>query len=119
MDQEILELFEKGAIQKSEPAQEEFLNHFVLVQKKDWGKPSGGKSEKNLYIAYEHSKMEDLHCLKFLLKQNDFLYNIGLKDAYFVISLCKWSSKYVRFKWLANLYEFLCRCFGLGPPSFY
>ena len=91
MDQEILELFEKGAIQKSEPAQEEFLNHFVLVQKKDWGKPSGGKSEKNLYIAYEHSKMEDLYCLKFLLKQNDFLYNIGLKDAYFVISLCKWS----------------------------
>lgn len=87
VDQEILELFEKGAIQKSEPAQEEFLNHFVLVQKKDWGKPSGGKSEKNLYIAYEHSKMEDLHCLKFLLKQNNFLCNVDLKDVYFVIPI--------------------------------
>ena len=48
-------MFEKGAIQKSEPAQEEFLNHFVLVQKKDWGKPSGSKSEKKL-----------IHCLQAL-----------------------------------------------------
>ena len=64
--------------------------------------------------------MEGLHCLGFLLKQNDFLCKIDLKDAYFVILLSKQSSKYVRFKWSVNFYEFLCLCFGLGstPKAF-
>ena len=59
--------------------------------------------------------MKGLHCLKFLLQQNDFLYKIDLKDAYVAIPLSKQSSKYVRLKWPCNHYEFLCFCFGLGP----
>ena len=58
--------------------------------------------------------MEGLHCLEFLLEQNDFLCKIDLKDAYFAICLSKQSSKYVRLKWSGNVYEFLYLCFGLG-----
>ena len=59
--------------------------------------------------------MEGLHCLKFPLEQNDFLCKIDPEEAYFAIPLSKQSSKYVRFKWVGNLYEFLSLCFGLGP----
>ena len=61
--------------------------------------------------------MEGLHCLKFLLEQNDFMCKIDLKDGYFGIPLRKQSSLYVRFNWQGNLYEYLCLCFGLGPAS--
>ena len=59
--------------------------------------------------------MESLHCLKFLLEQNDFPCKKDLRGAYFAITLSKQSSKYVRFQCLGNLYEFLCLCFGLRP----
>ena len=59
--------------------------------------------------------MEGLHCLKYLLEENDFLCKIDLKDAYFSVPLCMSSRKFVRFAWSGNLYEFLCLCFGLGP----
>ena len=59
--------------------------------------------------------MEGLHCLKYLLQENDFLLKKDLKDAYFSVPLQQCSRKYVRFVWSGNLYEFLCLCFGLGP----
>ena len=59
--------------------------------------------------------MEVLHCQKFFLEQNDLLCKVDLQDAYFAIPLNKESSKYVRFKWSGELYEFLCFYFGSGP----
>ena len=59
--------------------------------------------------------MEGLHCLKYLLEENDFLRKIDLKDSYFSVPLCISSRKFVRFAWSGNHYEFLCLCFGLGP----
>ena len=68
----------------------------------------------NKFIPYKHLKMEGLHCLKYLLKKNDFLCKIDLKDAYFSVPLCMSSRKFVRLTWSGNLYEFLCLYFGLG-----
>ena len=76
--------------------------------KEGLGELYGDKSKKT------QIKMEGLHCLKFLPEQNDFMRKIDLKDAYFAIFLSKKSSKYVRFKWPSNHYEFICLCFGLG-----
>ena len=58
--------------------------------------------------------MEGLHCLKYLLEENDFLCKIDLKDVYFSGQLCLSSRKFGRFAWSGHLYEFLCLCFGLG-----
>ena len=89
--------------------------HFTCG-KEVWGNhPVINLKKLNAFVPYEHSKMEGLHCLKFLVEQNDFLCKIDLKDAYFGIPLSKHSSKYVRFKWSGNLYQFLCLCFDLGP----
>ena len=59
--------------------------------------------------------MEGMHCLKLPLKQDDFLYKIDLKEAYFSVPLNKNSQNFVRFQWSGNMYEFLCLCFGIGP----
>ena len=69
----------------------------------------------NIFIPYEKCKI-DLDRLKLPLEKNDLLCEIDhIDDAYFAIPLSKKSSKYVRFKWSGNLYEFLCLCFGLRP----
>ena len=72
---------------------------------------------KNLskFIPYEHFEMEGVHCLKFILEQDDFLWKIDLKEAYFSVPLNKNSQKFVRFQKSGNIYEFLCFSFGLGP----
>ena len=59
--------------------------------------------------------MEGLHCLKYVLQKEDYMYKIDLNDAYFSVPLLRDSRKLVRFFWAENLYEFLCLCFGLGP----
>ena len=68
----------------------------------------------NTFSPYEQFKKGGFHCLKFLPEQNDSLGKIDLKKAYFAIPLSKQSSKYARFKWSDNPYEFLCLFFGLG-----
>ena len=53
--------------------------------------------------------MEGLHCLKYLLKENDFLCKIDLKDAYFSVLLYMSSRKFVRFAWsIKSLRVSLC-----------
>ena len=59
--------------------------------------------------------MESLKDLKNILKANDLMCNIDLKDAYFTVRISKQSRKYVRFQWEGMIYEFMCLAFGLGP----
>ena len=59
--------------------------------------------------------MEGLKQLKDLLRQNDLMVEVDLKDVYFSIPLHPETQKYVRFQWKGNLYQFLCLYFGLGP----
>ena len=116
INKEILEMLGKGAIQKTNHSQGEFLSNIFLVQKKDGGqRPVINLKNLNKYVPYQHFKMEGLHCLKYLLQQGDWMCKIDLKDAYFTIPLSEKSQKYIRFRWEGTLYEFLCLCFGLGP----
>ena len=121
IDQEV-QMLRKGAIQKAQPLEGQFLSNLFLVKKKDGGGGGGGGNRpvinlKNLnyFIPYHHFKMEGLHLLKDLLQEGDFLCKLDLKDAYFYIPMNEQSRKYVRFHWSGTLWEFLCMCFGLGP----
>ena len=70
VDQQISELLVKGAIEKPETTQEEFLSNLILLGKNDGGHcPVINLKKLNTFIPYEHFKMEDLHCLKFLLEK--------------------------------------------------
>ena len=52
--------------------------------------------------------------LRDLLKENDHLVKIDLKDAYFTIPIWKNHQKYLRFLWKDTLLEFTCLPFGLA-----
>ena len=58
--------------------------------------------------------MEGLHCLRFLLEQDDLLRKIDLKETYFSVHLNKNPQKFVRYQSSGKLYVFLCLCFVLG-----
>ena len=121
MEQEVSETLEKGAIQKLVPTQVQFLSNEFLVEKKNRGNsPVINLNNLKKIMSHEYFKMEDLHCLKFLLEQDDFLCKIHLKKVYFSVALHRNSQKFVRFQWPFNLFGFLCLYFILRlAPAFF
>ena len=99
INQEILEILDKGAIKKVEhQLPDQFLSNILLIKTKDErNRPCINLKALNKFIPYKHSKMESFHCLKYLLEENDFLCKIDLKDAYFSMPLWMSSRKFVRF----------------------
>ena len=107
-------MLRKAAIQQVKTEPGEFLSNLFLVNKKDGGhRPVTNLKFPSSFISYQHFKMEEMHLIKDLLQEHDFLIKIDLKDAYFGIPVDKNSRKYIRFQWEGNLYEFFCLCFGL------
>ena len=89
--------------------------HFFWDRKKNGRfRPIINLKNLNQFIPYLHFKMEGPKQLKDLLRQNNLMVKIDLKDAYFSIPLHLETQKYVRFQWKRNIYQFLCHCFGLG-----
>ena len=81
-------MLRKGAVHLVHSKDSQFLSNFFLVSKKDGGKrPVINLKTLNSFIPYSHFKMEGLHLLKDLLRENDFMYKVDLKDAYFAF-LC-------------------------------
>ena len=66
----------------------------------------------NLFIPYQHFKMERLHCLRNTLKKGDYMCKLDLKDAYFSVLLNPASRKFVRFLWSGKLYDFFTFVLG-------
>ena len=71
----------------------------------------------NRHIAYKHVKIKGLFLLKEILRKNDYMWKIDLKDASFAVPIHSSSQKYIRFKWKGNLYQFLWICLGLSSAS--
>ena len=116
VQQEIQKLLDKGAIQVTQETPGQVLSSLFLREKKDGSqRPILNLRNLNQYVPYIHFKMESLKEVKNLLRRNDFMVKIDLKDAYFTVPLHPSSRKYVRFRWKNLIYQFLCLCFGLGP----
>ena len=72
---------------------------------------SGGTISRK--TSTTHFNMEALHLLKDLLRENNFMCTVDLKDAYFCVPLHRNYQRFLRFQWKGNIYKFLCPCFGL------
>ena len=118
LDQEMKELLAKKAIhqvQTHTPSNRGFISSIFIVPQKDGrNHPVINLKPLNQFLIYEHFKMEGIHMLRDLLKQNDYLVKIDLKDAYLTVPIWKDHQKYLRFLWKGTLHEFACLPFGLA-----
>ena len=74
VNQEILDMLKKGAISKCQPHSNQFVNTLLLIGKRDRGNQSEINFKKlNKLIPYQHLKMEDLHYLRYMLQQGDYM----------------------------------------------
>ena len=114
IDQEVQELLAKQAVHPASPSSQHeqgFISSLFVVPKKGEGhQPVINLKPLNMFLPYEHFKMESINMLKDLLRKDDYLVKIDLKDAYLTIPIWKGHQKYLRFLYLL---EFACLPFGL------
>ena len=97
------------------PVSGQFLSSLFLVPKRDGNsRPVINLKELNVFLKYDHFKMEGIHLLCDLLQPQDWLGKIDLKNAYFMIPVWKDHRKYLQFVWKGSLLEFACLPFGLA-----
>ena len=93
----------------------EFVSHIYLRPKKDGSqRPIFNLKALNNYVQYHHFKMEGMPMVKNLLRTNDWLLKVDLKDAYLCVPMAKQHQKYLKFRWGEKLYQFQCLPFGLA-----
>ena len=119
IQEEVKALLGKGAVQVCNPVpQESFYSTLFLVAKKGGQmRPVINLKRINEWITPQHFKMEGMSTLRELLKTNDWMAKIDLKDAYFTILMHPTHQPFLRF--MANqqhflIYQFTCLPFGLS-----
>jgi len=116
IDIEVAEMLKKGAISIAETSDNQFVGHVFLREKKN------GKfrlifnlKPLNVHIRYEHFKMESMTQLTSIVRSDDWMISIDLKDAYLCIPMHPHHHRYLRFVWKGTLYQFTAMPFGLSP----
>ena len=119
IQEEVKALLGKGAVQVCNPVpQESFYSTLFLVAKKGGQmRPVINLKRINEWVTPQHFKMEGMSTLRELLKTNDWMAKIDLKDAYFTILMHPTHQPFLRF--MANqqhflIYQFTCLPFGLS-----
>ena len=115
VDAKVNKLLSMGAIKAIPFSKENFYSRLFLVPKKEGAyRPVIDLSRLNKFIENSHFQMENISCLKTLLRRRDFMTSIDLKDAYLSVHVHKSSQKYLCFQWRNRCYAFLGLLFGLN-----
>ena len=114
-DREVATLLEKGAVFEVEEASGGFVSSFFTVPKRDGGhRPIVNLKPLNEFVVYHHFKMENLTTVKTLVRRDDWLVKLDLKDAYLLVPMAEQFQKFLQFKWGGKIFRFTCLPFGLA-----
>ncbi len=115
VEQEVQKLQDKGAVvQLEEVPSNAFLSNLFLVPKKDGGqRPVINLKQLNTFVVSPHFKMEGIQTFKSLVKRDDWLVKVDLKDAYFSVPIDRSHRQYLCFPLGERIYQFTCLPFGL------
>ena len=95
---EVRNLIEKGAIVQVDASTPSFLSSLFAVPKKPDGfRPILNLRELSGFVAHNHFKLEHLIQARFLLKRNDWLAKVDLKDAYLSFTASSSTHKFFSF----------------------
>ena len=115
LQKEILDLEQKSAIVRVVPLQDHYISNMFTVPKKDGGfRPIINLRPLNVFLHYQHFKMEGLYMVQDLIERDYYLCKIDLKDAYLTIPVNQNDQKFLRFIWKGNLFQFQTLPFGLA-----
>ena len=114
VEDEITSLLDKKAIVSVPHLRKLFYSNLFLVEKKGGGqRPVINLSSLNSFVRHHHFEMEDLKLVADILRPQDIMCNIDLKDAYFAVSIHPEHQKLLCFKFQNVTYHFKCLPFGL------
>ena len=68
----------------------------------------------NNYVETQKFKLESLDLVKTILKPNDYLMKLDLKDVYYSVPIAQEHRKYLQFKFQGVTYEYQYLPFGLS-----
>jgi len=115
VEEEVQKLLRKGAIKAVPNCPGQFLSRIFLVPKRDGSyRPVVNLRPLNQFMKGLHFKMESLGMMRDLLRNNDWMASLDLKDAYLSVAIWEHHRKYLRFPWQGKVYEFQCLPFGLS-----
>ena len=111
---EVQKLLDKGTVRIVNPCLNQYLSRIFLVPKKDGSfRPVVNLKPLNRFIAKSHFKMENLTIIRDLLKEEDWMASIDLKDTYVPVSCdLEERRKCLRFTWKNTCMSF--SAFHLG-----
>lgn len=115
----INKLLELGAIKPCVAESPQFVSSYFLIPKADGSFRFELNLKKlNRFIQTKHFKLEDGRTAAKLIFKIDFLAKLDLENAYFLIPIDESSSKYLRFIFQGQHFEFLCLPFGLNVAPY-
>ncbi|XP_067233771.1 uncharacterized protein [Chanodichthys erythropterus] len=123
MEQEVVTLLQKGAIERVPPAsiQSGFYSRYFIVPKKDGGlRPILDLRMLNHSVQRLKFKMLTLKQITTQIRSEDWFVTIDLKDAYFHVSIHPSHWKFLRFAFGGEAYQYRVLPFGLSlsPRTF-
>lgn len=93
----------------------QFISSYFLIPKTDGSfRFVLNLKRLNRFIETRHFKLEDGRTAAKLISKYDFLAKLDLENAYFLIPIDENSSRYLRFIFQGQYFEFLCLPFGLN-----
>lgn len=111
----IKNLLQLGAIKQCVPEEPQFISSYFLTPKSDGTFRFVLNLKKlNEFIRTKHFKMEDGRTAEKIIFKNYYLAKLDLENAYFLIPVDEDSSKYLRFIFQGQYFEFVCLPFGLN-----
>lgn len=112
-NEEVEGMIKKRAVVRAETRG--FVSSIFIIPKKSGGfRPVINLKRLNTYVVYRHFKMEGVSSIKHVVRHNDWMAKLDLKDAYFTIPIHSEDQSFLQFKWENTPFQFICLPFGLS-----
>ena len=113
LEEEILSLEQKGALEIAPPTPGYYSRVFVVTKATGGWRPIIDLSHLNKFVAGTKFRMETVQSVLSSVRRGDWMVSIDLKDAYLQVPVHPDSRKFLRFVTSRGTFQFKVLCFGL------